>query len=577
MKNIYLIKKFLPYYKKHKKTLCFTLFCAILTTTCEMAFPLIVRYITDTATTNLQDLALKSILILGGLFLILKLIDIVARYFMQNQGHVMGAKIETDMRSDLFNKLLGFSFGYYSTAKVGSLMSRMTSDLFDITEFAHHCPEEFLIATVKIIVSFIILSTFNFYLTLIIFLVLPIMLLVTNKFNLFMRRGFKKQRQILAEVNSQIEDSLLGIRVVKSFNGESKEIEKFEEGNERFLDIKKRNYKIMAYFTSTTRAFDGLMYIIVVVLGSIFLINKKISIGEFTAYLLYIGTLLESVRRIIEFTEQFQRGMSGIERFVEILDTPIDIENNPQSISIGKATGDLSLKNISFCYPDTDEPVLDNFNLDIKAGENVAIVGSSGGGKTTLCNLIPRFYDLTGGQIFLDSYDIKQLTMASLRANIGIVQQEVYLFSGTIAENIAYGKDDATLEEIIQTAKAVGAHEFIMNTPNGYDSYVGERGVKLSGGQKQRISIARVFLKNPSILILDEATSALDTESEKIVKESLQWLSKGRTTITIAHRLSTIKHANRIIVLQNGKIEEEGTHENLMAKKGIYYKLNNFS
>lgn len=575
MKNFYILKKFLPYYRKYRKMLVFNLFCAMLTTICEMVFPLIVKYITDTASTNLEALTLKSILLVGLVYIVLRVIDTTSSYFMQSNGHYMGAKMETDMRSDLFDKLLGFSFGYYTSAKVGSIMSRLTSDLFDITEFAHHGPEEFFISTIKIVVAFTILASFNLLLTSIIFVLLPIMIIVSSKFNARMRRGFSKQRRVLAEVNSQIEDSLLGIRVVKSFNGEAKEFSKFEEGNKRFLDIKKSNYKTMASFFGVVRSFDGLMYITVVILGAIFLINHKISVGEFTAYLLYISTLLTSIRRIIEFTEMFQRGMSGIERFVEIMDEDIDITEKANAKSIGKASGRLSLNNINFNYSDTNDNILDNFNLNISAGENIAIVGASGGGKTTLCNLIPRFYDVSSGEILLDGHNIKDLTLASLRQNIGIVQQEVYLFSGTIAENIAYGKEDATEEEIIAAAKAVGAHDFIILTPNGYDSYVGERGLKLSGGQKQRISIARVFLKNPSILILDEATSALDTESEKIVKESLEWLSKDRTTITIAHRLSTIKHANRIIVLQNGKIEEEGTHNELMAKKGVYYNLNN--
>ncbi len=452
-------------------------------------------------------------------------------------------------------------------------MARITSDLFDVTEFAHHVPEEFFIAGLKITVAFIILVQINIPLTVAIFAIIPFMIFFSSRYNRKMRRAFKRSRVQIGDINAQVEDSLLGIRVVKSFANEEMECHKFEESNAQFLDIKKLNYRYMGGFVAMIRFFDSLMYITVLIGGSLLLIKGYISPGDFIAYLLFVGTLLTSIRRVVEFTEQFQRGLTGIERFVEIMDEPFDITDKPGAEVLKGVRGQIDFDNVSFQYSDGDSEVLTNIDLHVKPGENIAIIGPSGGGKTTLCNLIPRFYDVTAGSIKVDGHDIREVTLKSLRSNIGMVQQDVYLFSGTLMENIAYGKPDATREEIIQAAKLAGAHDFIMALKDGYRSYVGERGLKLSGGQRQRISIARVFLKNPPILILDEATSALDNESERLVQQSLKKLTRGRTTFTIAHRLTTIRHADIILVLTKEGIVERGTHENLLNEEGVYHHM----
>ena len=549
------------------------LFCAALTTLCELVLPLIVREITDKATSTPMALTVSLVLRLGAVYLILRIIDTVANYYMASVGHIMGTRIETDMRRDFFGHLQKLSFSYYDNAKVGTLMSRITSDLFDVTEFAHHCPEEFFIAGIKIICAFVILCTMSVPLTLIVFATIPLMLLVLTKFNRRMRAGFRESRVQIGELNSSVEDSLLGIRVVKSFSGEKVEEEKFEQGNQKFLSIKKKVYRAMAGFHSSTRFFDGLMYIVVVVIGALFMIWGKISPADYVAYLMFVTTLLTSIRRIVEFTEQFQRGMTGIERFYEIIDEDPEITDAPDATDAENVCGNVEFKNVSFRYETENKNVLTALDLSVKAGESIALVGPSGGGKTTLCSLIPRFYEVSDGEILLDGKNIRKLTLRSLRDNIGVVAQDVYLFSGSIRENIAYGKRNATEDEIIEAAKLAGAHDFIMSLPNGYDTYVGERGVKLSGGQKQRVSIARVFLKNPPVLILDEATSALDNESEKLVQESLEKLAHGRTTFTIAHRLTTVRNADRILVLTEDGIAESGTHEELVRKGGIYAEL----
>lgn len=572
-KNFQLIKRFAPYFKKYRWILMMDLFCASLTTICELVLPLIVRYLTNLGMNDLQALSVKVILSVGIFYLILRIIDTFANYYMANIGHVMGAKIETDMRKDLFSHLQKLSFTYFDNTKIGQIMARFTSDLFDVTEFAHHCPEEFFIAALKITVAFIILAQVNVWLTLIVFAFIPIMLFCSLKFNKSMRRAFKKSRDQLGEINAKVEDSLLGIRVIKSFANEEMEQEQFQKGNHKFLDIKKEMYHFMARFQSCTRIFDGIMYIAVVVAGALFMLYRKITPGDFMAYLLYITTLLTSIRRIVEFTEQFQRGMTGIERFTEVMDVPVDLGDSPEAIPFQQVKGEVTFDHVGFQYADGGKEVLSNINLKVPAGENIALVGPSGSGKTTLCSLIPRFYDVTCGKILIDGEDIKRFTLHSLRSQIGVVQQDVYLFSGSVYDNIAYGKLGASKEEVIEAAKKAGAHEFIMKLEHKYDTYVGERGVKLSGGQKQRISIARAFLKNPPILILDEATSALDTESERLVQRSLEDLSVGRTTFTIAHRLSTIKNATTILVLTENGIEEQGNHHELLQKGGIYAHL----
>lgn len=573
MKMGYLIKRFAPYFKKYKAILVLDLLCASLTTVCELVFPMLVRYITETGINDIASLTAELIVKIGLFYLILRIIDAAANFYMADTGHIMGARIETDMRRDLFAHLQRLSHSYYSDHKVGQIMARITSDLFDITEFAHHCPEEFFICGLKITVSFIILCGVNIPLTIIIFAAIPIIFCFVKFFNIRMRRAFKAQRNQIGEINSQVEDSLLGIRVVKSFANEEIEKDKFEDGNKKFLDTKKTGYFYMAGFHTSTRFFEGFMYFAVVVAGSLFMINGKINPADLTAYLLYVSTLLASVRTIIQFTEQFQRGMTGIERFLEVMDAPVEIEDKPNAKELENVEGFVEFKNVSFHYHDDNTNVLTNINLDIKKGDSVALVGPSGGGKTTLCSLIPRFYDTTEGAVLIDGTDIRDVTLSSLRNSIGVVQQDVYLFSGTVYDNISYGLPNASREAVAEAAKRAGAHEFISALPNGYDTYVGERGVKLSGGQKQRISIARVFLKNPPILILDEATSALDNESEKVVQDSLEELAKGRTVFTIAHRLTTIRNANLILVLTENGIEEQGSHEELLEKHGIYYDL----
>ncbi|MFI3129246.1 MAG: ABC transporter ATP-binding protein [Bacillota bacterium] len=565
--------RFAPYFSKYKGVLIMDLLCAALTTGCALVLPMIVREITNTALYDFDSLTLQMVLTLGGYYMFLRLLDAFGTFYMASIGHIMGSRMETDMREDLFKHMQSLSFGFYAETKVGQLMSRITTDLFDVTEFAHHCPEEYFIALVKILGAFIILCTINVPLTLMIFVVVPLMLYVACKFNHKMKSIFRKQRTQVGEINSQVEDSLLGIRVVKSFGAEDVEIEKFKANNNVFLGIKKRSYTIMGGFESTNRLFDGLMYCVVLIGGAIAMMNGAINVADFSAFLLYVATLIESIRRVVQFTEQFQRGVTGVERFFEIMDVEPEIKDSENAGELGFTKGNIDFEDVSFCYSDGDTEVLSKINLNIKSGENVALVGPSGGGKSTLCNLIPRFYDVTGGSIKIDGKDVRDLTQKSLRDQIGFVQQDVYLFGGTVFQNIEYGKIGASREEIIEAAKLAGAHDFISQLKEGYDTYVGERGVKLSGGQKQRISIARAFLKNPPILILDEATSALDNESERLVQASLEALSKGRTTFTIAHRLTTIKNAGQILVLTDKGVEEQGTHKELMQKGGIYHNL----
>ena len=571
--NAKLIKRFLPYYKPHIKTLTLDLFCASLTTVCELVLPMFVSHITDTAIEDISLLTVKMILTIGGIYIALRIIDALANYYMASVGHIMGTKMETHMRKDMFEHLHKLPYSYYDETKVGTIMSRFTSDLFDVTEFAHHCPEEFFIAGVKIAVSFVILCFMNIPLTLIMFAVIPLMAVCLKHFKQRMKDSMSESRVILGELNAQIEDSLLGVRVVKSFANEKEEEKKFKGGNEKFLKIKAVMYKYMGSYSSVKRVLEGIMYIVVAVIGAFFLINKKIEPAQYVAYLMYAAMLLTAIRKLVDFVEQFQRGMTGIERFAEIMDIDPAIKDKEDAVPLKVTEGRIDFDNVTFKYSEDSEEILNHINLNIGSGESFALVGPSGGGKTTICKLIPRFYEITEGSIKIDGTDIRNVTLKSLRENIGVVQQDVYLFSGTVRENIEYGKPGATEEEIREAARLAGAEDFIDKLPDGFDTYVGERGVKLSGGQKQRISIARVFLKNPKILILDEATSALDNESEFLVQQSLELLSKGRTTITVAHRLTTIKNADKILVITKDGIAESGTHQELTDKNGIYANM----
>lgn len=568
-----LMRRFLPYLAKYKAVLFFDLFCAALTTICDIVLPRIIRVITNSALGVGVTLTTEIVLRLAGVYFVLRVIDGAANYFMASVGHIMGVHIETDMRRDAFDHLLQLDHTYYNNTKVGTIMGRITNDLFDVTEFAHHCPEEFFIAAIKIVASFIILCQSSIPLTLAVFACVPLMGIVSVYLNGKLRARFRQQRVQIGELNATIEDSLLGQGVVKAFSAEELEREKFAQGNRDFEQIKTLGYYAMGAFNTSTRLFDGLMYFVVILAGGLFLVYDKISAGDLVAYVLYVSTLIATIRRIVEFAEQFQRGMTGIERFAEIMDTPIAIHDAPDSQPLVAGPGAISFEDVSFEYPDDHNRVLHHVSLEIRPGEKLALVGPSGGGKTTLCNLIPRFYDVTSGCIRVDGQDIQHVTLKSLRQAIGIVQQDVYLFSGSVADNIAYGRPGATRAEIEEAARLAGAERFIRALKDGFDTYVGERGVKLSGGQKQRIAIARVFLKNPPILILDEATSALDNESEIVVGRSLEKLAHGRTTLTIAHRLTTIRNYDRILVLGEDGIEEAGTHEELLAKKGTYYRL----
>ncbi|MCQ2501009.1 MAG: ABC transporter ATP-binding protein/permease [Lachnospiraceae bacterium] len=567
------MNRFLPYYKPYVGTLLLDLFCAALTTGCDLVLPMIMRQITSTGMNDPAMLTMHLILRMTALYFVLKLVECGASYYMADMGHVMGAEIETDMRRDSYDHLMKLSDRYYNNTKVGQIMGRITNDLFDVTEFAHHCPEEFFIAGIKALGAFIVLGSINLPLTIIIFLMIPIMMVVCISINQWQRAAFRRQRFYIGELNARIEDSLLGQKVVKAFANEAIEKEKFEKDNVTFLGIKAKTYRYMGIFQTSIRLFDGLMYLAVVLAGGIFLVKGGIAAPDLVAYVLYVSTLIATIRRIVEFAEQFQRGMTGIERFLQIMDADIDIFDRDGAREMQNPKGEIVFEDATFEYMDDHNEVFEHLNLSIHPGEKVALVGPSGSGKTTMCNLIPRFYDLTGGKVTIDGVDVRDYTLQSLRRNIGIVQQDVYLFSGTVFENIVYGRPGATREEVVEAAKKAGAHEFISALKDGYDTYVGERGVKLSGGQKQRISIARVFLKDPAIIILDEATSALDNESEFEVAKALNELAVGRTTLTVAHRLSTIRDANRIFVLTENGIEEEGTHEELLEKKGIYHRF----
>ena len=570
------LKKLLSYYKPYMGTFLLDMFFAVVASAIALVVPLIVRYITSEVI-YLEEGAKERIIQLGILLIILVVIQFLSNFYITNIGHVMGAKMEYNMRAEIFEHYQKLSFSFFDDQKVGQLMSRITNDLFDITELLHHGPENIVISLIKIIGAFIILFGISKYLTAASFVILPFMFIYVFFLNKKMRKTFKENRKKVADINSRTEDNLSGIRVVKSFANEEIEMAKFKEGNDAFLKTKKRSYLYLGLFQSGMTAFILLVNIVVIITGAVLISDGLVEIPDFIAFLLYINTFTEPIRVIVDFTEQFQNGYTGFERFTEILNIEPDIKDNEGAVELTDVKGDILFDDVSFKYKDGAHRVLRHINLDIEAGSYVALVGSSGGGKTTLCSLIPRFYDVTNGSIKIDGKDIRDIKLKSLRDHIGIVQQDVYLFAGTVIENISYGKPGSTREEIIEAAKLANAHDFIMELPNGYDTDIGQRGIKLSGGQKQRLSIARVFLKNPPILIFDEATSALDNESENIVKESLEKLAKNRTTIVIAHRLSTVRNAERILVLTENGIEESGTHDELMAKNGIYaglYKWN---
>ncbi len=567
------LKKMMGYYKPYLKIFWADMFFATLSAAVALTIPLVVRYVTSTLIYLPADEIIRQITYIGIGLAALLAIDCYSRFFIGNYGHVMGAKMEYDMRAELFGHMQKLSFSFYDDAKVGQLMSRITSDLFDITELLHHGPENIILSVLKIAGAFVILVNINGWLALAAFAVLPFMFAFAFLLNKKMRRAFRNNRIKIADINAQIEDNLSGIRVVKSFANEDIENEKFRVGNDGFLAAKKNSYHYMGSFQAGVGVFTTMIQVSVILVGTVLIAYGRVDMTDLVTFLLYIGVFTDPIRTLVDFTEQFQNGYTGFERFQEIMNIRPDIEDAPDATPIGTVKGEIEFDNVSFQYKDNQENVLNHINLKVPAGAYMALVGSSGAGKTTLCSLIPRFYDVTGGRIMIDGRDIRSVTLKSLRDQIGMVQQDVYLFAGTIFENIQYGKPGATREEVIEAAKNANAHEFIMAFPDGYDTDIGQRGIKLSGGQKQRLSIARVFLKNPPILIFDEATSALDNESEKVVQDSLEKLAKNRTTFVIAHRLTTIQNAEKILVLTEDGIAESGTHEELLAQGGLYEKL----
>lgn len=568
-------KNLLSYYKPYKGLLALDLFFATAAAGISLVLPLIVRYITNEVIYEESAAAWSTIVSLAVLMVILLLLELGCNFYITYWGHMMGAKMEYGMRNEIFDHYQKLSFSFYDNQKVGQLMSRVTNDLFEITELLHHGPEDVVISLIKIVGALIILGRINGKLTLVAVAFLPFILFFALFLNKKMKRAFKQNRARMADINGQIEDNLSGIRVVKSFANEEIELEKFREGNDSFLNTKRNSYRYMATYNSVLNAMLTGITIVVVLVGARLLTTSRLQVTDLITFLLYIANFTEPVKKLVNFTEQFQNGYSGYVRFREIMDIAPDIADKKEAVPLEKIKGDVEFEDVSFRYEENTEVVLDHIRLRVDAGSYVAIVGSSGGGKTTLCSLIPRFYDVTSGRVLIDGRDVRDVTLKSLRNNIGIVQQDVYLFAGTVMDNILYGRPDASREEVVEAAKNANAHSFIMELPDGYDTDIGQRGVKLSGGQKQRLSIARVFLKNPPILIFDEATSALDNESERVVQESLEKLAENRTTFVIAHRLSTIRNAQRILVLTENGIEEQGTHEELMALHGVYENLYN--
>ena len=568
-------KKFLSYYRPYLKLFLADMFCAMIAAGITLVFPMIIRYITGTVLIA-DNFEMGIIYKLGIFMVVLVIVEYLCNYFVPYQGHVMGVYMERDLRNELFQHYQKLSFSFYDEQKTGQLMSRLTNDLFSLTELYHHGPEDIVISFIKFFGAFIILATINLKLTLIVFAFIPVMGAFIYYYNRKMKRAFKRNKQRVGDINARIEDNLSGIRVVKSFGNESHEIIKFHDENSRYVSSKKNSYFYMGKFHSGLGAFTSMVTVAAVFFGAIFISNDGLNTADLIAFLLYINNLIDPVKKFINFTEQFQDGITGFERFMEILEIEPDIKDKKDAHNLLDVKGAIEYRHVGFRYNQKSDYVLKDIDLKVAPGEYIALVGSSGAGKTTICSLLPRFYEVSEGDIFIDGQNIKDIKLNSLRQNIGIVQQDVYLFAGTILDNIRYGRFDATDEEVIEAAKKANAHDFIMELPDGYDTDCGQRGVKLSGGQKQRLSIARVFLKNPPILIFDEATSALDNESEHIVQQSLESLAKNRTTLVIAHRLSTIKNAKRICVLSTKGIEEEGTHDELLAKNGQYatfYKM----
>ncbi len=567
------LKKMFSYYKPYMNVFIADMFFAFGAAAVALSIPIIIRYITSTVLYYDDAMAFRTIAELGVLMVVLVAVQCWCNFFISNYGHVMGARMEYDMRAEVFAHYQKLSFSFFDNQKVGQLMARITTDLFDISELLHHGPENIVISLIKITGAFIILMTISPYLAIAAFALVPFMFVYAYVFNRKMKRAFRRNREEIAGINAQIEDNLSGMRVVKSFANEDIEKEKFAIGNNGFLAAKRESYRYMGGYQAGLSSFTIMIQVVVIIAGSVFIKKGLVSITDLVTFILYINVFTDPIKTLIDFTEQFQNGYSGFERFMEILNIEPDIADRPDAKTISNVRGEIEFDDVSFRYEQDTQTVLNHINLKVSAGEYAALVGSSGAGKTTLCSLIPRFYDVTEGSVKLDGTDVRDIKLKSLRGNIGIVQQDVYLFAGTVFENIRYGKPDATREEVIEAAKNANAHEFIMSLPDGYDTDIGQRGVKLSGGQKQRLSIARVFLKNPPVLIFDEATSALDNESEKVVQESLEKLAKNRTTLVIAHRLSTIKNAGRILVLTDDGIAEEGTHDELIAKAGIYRHL----
>ena len=564
------LKKFIHYYGPYKTVFFIDLLCAAIISLVDLAYPQILRSATKTLFTQDKAIILQALpWIAIGLFM-MYVIQSFCKYYVSCQGHIMGAKMERDMRQELFEPYEELSFSYYSQNNSGQMMSKLVSDLFDISEFAHHGPENLFISLVKIVGSFIFLFLINKKLALPLIVLVILMFLFSFRQNQKMQRTFMENRKKIGDVNASLQDTLSGIRVVQSFTNEEIEKEKFQKSNHAFLVSKKDNYRCMGEFMSSNLFFQGMMYLVTLVYGGYLIANNEMSAADLAMYALYIGIFISPIQILVELMEMMQKGLSGFRRFLDVMETEPEIQDAPDAVELKDVKGRVCYEDVSFHYSDDETTVLSHVSIEIPAGKSVALVGPSGGGKTTICSLLPRFYDVTGGRVTVDGQDIRSLTLKSLRSQIGVVQQDVYLFSGSIRDNIAYGKPDATEEEIIEAAKCANIHDFIMELPDQYDTFVGERGARLSGGQKQRISIARVFLKNPPILILDEATSALDNESERWIQHSLEELSKNRTTITIAHRLSTIKNADEIIVITENGIAERGTHETLLEKNGIY-------